>query len=261
MYIPRLAVRFCMFLFLLLLFPPDLSSQIVNIESQRRLFESDTTEWFRAVDLGFNLTQNGNSVYTFSGNAHFERHHQKNLWISLSNYRLININGESFVNSGFQHFRYNRQLTETVTGEVFGQLQYDERLLIKVRGLLGIGPRFHLLSFNQGVVYLGLSYMYQYEEIAKTNIIHRDHRLNSYLSVNYEFLPGFRLISTSYYQPLLTDLNVTRFSSQSSILLRISSHLSFRSAFNITMDSRLSEDASGVPVTVYSLVNGLKWTF
>lgn len=259
MPLPQLAQK--TLLCITFLIPTWLFSQIVNIESQRRLFESDTTEWFGAVDLGFNLTQNGNSVYTFTGNAHFERHRQKNLWISLTNYRLVNINGESFINSGFQHFRYNRQLSGFVTGEVFGQLQYDERLRIKVRGLLGIGPRFHLLSFDQGVVYLGLSYMYQYEEIAKTNIIHRDHRLNSYLSMNYEFLPGFRLISTSYYQPLITDLSVTRFSSQSSILLKISSHLSFRTAFNITIDSRLSEDASGVPVTVYSLVNGLKWTF
>lgn len=245
----------------LMFFPGWLSAQIVNIESRRKLFETDTTTWFGAIDLGFNFTQNGNSVYTFMGNAHFERQHQHNLWMSLSNYRLININGESFVNSGFQHFRYNRQVTEAITGEVFGQIQYDERLRIRLRGLLGAGPRFRLLSFDQGIVCLGFSYMYQYEEIAKTNIIHRDHRLNSYLSVNYEFLPGFRLISTSYYQPLLTDLNVTRFSSQSTILLKISNHLSFRSAFNITFDSRLSEDAAGVPVTVYSLVNGLKWTF
>jgi len=252
---------------LLLLIPafihPDnfCQAQIVNIESQRRIFDTDTTEWFGSVDLGFNFTENGSRIFTVTGNAHLEYLHRKSLWISLTNYQVVNANGESFVNDGFQHLRYNRPLTERITVEVFGQIQYNEKLKIRVRGLAGIGPRFQVLSLERGLFFIGTQYMYQYEEIANNNIIHRDHRLSCYLAVNYQFTPAIKLVNTSYYQPLLTDLSVTRVSSQTSFLVKISSHLSFRSTFSISLDSRLSADAQDVPLATYSVRNGLKWTF
>lgn len=236
-------------------------AQIVNIESQRRIFSKDTTEWFGSVDLGFNLTENGSRIFSITGNAHLEYLSHKSLWISLTNYQVINANGESFVNDGFQHLRYNRPLSKRITAEVFGQIQYNEKLKIRLRGLAGIGPRFQVLSLEKGLFFIGTHYMYQYEEIANPSIIHRDHRLSCYLSVNYQFSPGFKVVNTSYYQPLLTDLSITRISSQTSILLQISSHLAFRSTFSISLDNRLSEEVEDVPLATYSFKNGLKWTF
>lgn len=242
-------------------YTPDCQAQIVNIESQRRIFDTDTTEWFGSVDLGFNLSENGNRIFTITGNAHLEYLHRKSLWISLTNYQVVNANGESFINDGFQHLRYSRPLSKRITAEVFGQAQYNEKLKIRFRGLVGIGPRFQVLSLDRGLFFIGTQYMYQYEEIANTSIIHRDHRLSCYASVNYQIGPSFRIINTSYYQPLLTDLTITRVSSQTTFLLQISSHLAFRSTFSISVDSRLSKDAQDVPLATYSFRNGLKWTF
>lgn len=252
-----------LFLFIPVFFCPEspCQAQIVNIESQRRIFDTDTTEWFGSVDMGFNFTENGSQIFTVTGNAHLEYLHQKSLWISLTNYQVVSANGEAFVNDGFQHLRYNRPLSKRITAEIFGQVQYNEKLKIRVRGLAGIGPRFQLLSLDKGLFFIGTQYMYQYEEIANTSIIHRDHRLSCYLSVNYQFSPTVKVVNTSYYQPLLTDFSITRISSQTSFLLQISSHLAFRSTFSISLDNRLSEDAQDVPLATYSFRNGLKWTF
>lgn len=254
-------VKIFFFLGVCLLFGNTAQTQIVNIESQRRIFDTDTTEWFGSVDLGFNFTENGSRIFTITGNAHLEYLHRKSLWISLTNYQVVNANGESFVNDGFQHLRYNRPISKRITAEVFGQVQYNEKLKIRVRGLAGIGPRFQVLSLDKGLFFIGTQYMYQYEEIANTSIIHRDHRLSCYLSVNYQFSPALKVVNTSYYQPLITDFTIMRISSQTSFLLRISSHLAFRSTFSISLDNRLSEDAQDVPFATYSFRNGLKWTF
>ncbi len=254
-------VKYLFLVFACILFGNSSPAQIVNIESQRRIFDTDTTEWFGSVDLGFNFTENGGRIFTVTGNAHLEYLHRKSLWISLTNYQVVNANGEAFVNDGFQHLRYNRPFSKRITAEVFGQVQYNEKLNIRVRGLAGIGPRFQVLSLDKGLFFIGTQYMYQYEEIANTSIIHRDHRLSCYLSVNYQFSPAFKVVNTSYYQPLLTDLSITRVSSQTSLLFRISSYLSFRSTFSISLDNRLSEDAQDVPLATYSFRNGLKWTF
>lgn len=238
-----------------------IAAQIVNIESKRKQLATDTTGWFGSMDLGFNLNKNSSTVLNLTGNAQIDYLHGKSRWISLTNYRVIRADGAAFINTGFQHLRYNQSLSEKVTGEVFVQAQYNEKLRLRFRGLVGFGPRFRLVNNDKGTLFLGTHYMYQYEEINDAEQVYRDHRLSSYLSINYRFNDIVRLQNTSYYQPLLTDLSIARLSSQTIVEAKLTTRLAFTSRFNISIDNRLSESTEGVPVAIYSFLNGLKWRF
>jgi len=248
-------------LFFLIFIPLLTDAQIVNIESKRKLLNRDTAGWFGNTDIGFNLNENGKTVLTLTANASVEYLSGKNRWLSLTNYRVVRANQEDFVNQGFQHLRYNRDWKKRVTWEAFVQAQYNERLNLRVRGLLGTGPRFKLLEKKKGSLFLGTLYMFQYEEFSESNTIYRDNRLSNYLSYQLELTHNLMLKGTSYYQPLLTNLKTVRLSSQTNLLLKITQKLSFKSTFNISYDSRLQDEAEDVPAAIYSFINGLKWVF
>lgn len=248
-------------LFLLFFIPFLSNAQIVNIESKRKVLNTDTTGWFGSTDIGFTLNDNGKTVLTLTANASVEYLDGKNRWLSLTNYRVVRANEEAFVNQGFQHLRYNRDWTKKVTWEAFAQIQYDERLNLRFRGLLGTGPRFQLLDKKKGSLFFGTLYMFQYEELSADNTVYRDNRLSNYLSYQYSFTDNLSVTGTSYYQPLLTDLSTVRLSSQTNLQLKITEKLAFKSTFNISYDSRLIAESDDVPNAVYSFINGLKWVF
>ena len=252
-------------LFLLaLMFPFDLASQIVNIED-RRSQRGDTVAWFGSVDLGFNFVQNGNAIITLKGGINLERLHLRHLFLSFSRFNLVRIENQDFINDGFQHFRYNYRLNKRITWEVFAQAQYNEKISLRLRSLLGTGPRFSLLpAASRQRMFLGTLYMYEYDEETEQKeegeivIYHRDHRLSTYLAFRFQLRENVVIASTSYYQPVLTDLEDLRLSSQTTLLLNITKKLKFTTTFSIVYDSRVPEEVLN---TTYSWTNGVRWEF
>ncbi len=244
---------------LFIIYTGTLFSQIVNIEDRRKIL-TDTTGIFGSADAGFSLNDNGRRVLNLTANITAELIDGDQRWLALTHYSVVRAGEESFVNQGFQHLRYNKRLRKRLTWEAFGQVQYNERLSITFRGLLGTGPRFRLSKKKADRLFLGTLYMYQYEELRDVGIIHRDHRLSLYLSYRLRFAENINLTGTTYYQPLLTDFSVTRLSSQTAMQFDFTKNLSFKTTFNISLDNRLSEEV-GVPVATYSLVTGIKWIF
>lgn len=234
--------------------------QIVNIETKRQQLTTDTTGWFGKINVGFNVNKNTSTVLNLTGDAQIDFLQNNNRWIALTNYRVVRADGTAFINSGFQHLRWNRPLTERITAEAFGQVQYNEKLQLKLRALGGTGIRFEVLKQSQGSVYFGTAYMYQYEAIRDTSLVYSDHRLSSYLAANYQFTNGVILSNTTYFQPLLTDFTIIRIASQTSLSIKITARLAFSSRFNLQLDSRLGKIAD-VPTTTYSFINGLNWSF
>jgi len=170
--------------------------------------------------------------------------------------------GDAFVDDGFQHIRYNYRLNKLLTWEAFTQLQYNELIQLRLRWLLGTGPRFQLLNKNNSRFFLGMLYMYEYnEERTKENgpiQFLRDHRLSSYLSYQFNPTDVLSFAGTIYIQPVLNDFSDIRISSQSTLLFKISSKLQYSTSFSLLYDSDVLE---GVQETIYQLTNGLRWNF
>lgn len=238
----------------------QLSAQIVNIEDRRQQ-ATDSLAWFGRADLGFNLTDNGNEILNLRFGGQLERHLPARSFLLLGELVQGVLNSERYLNEGVTHLRYNQKLREKVTWEAFGQLQFNEKLRIELRGLLGTGPRFTLADRERQKAFLGVLYMYEYDDVWNSNLFFRDHRLSAYLSFRLGLGKQASLSSTNYYQPVLTDWSTARLSSRTALDVKISDRLSLTSTFSISYDSRLGEEVPDVVKTVYSLVNGLRLSF
>lgn len=245
----------------LIVFGHTLTAQIVNIED-KRADPLDSVGWQGQFDGGFTLVDNGRRVLTLNARATLQAQRYEHTWLSFSDFGLVRAADQDFVNQGFQHFRYNYDWAERWTYEAFTQVQFNERLLIGLRALLGTGVRHQLLQTQEEKgLFVGLAYMYEYDEVAERTIFHRDHRLSSYVSFQVKPTPTLRLAGTTYYQPLLTDFGTFRVSTRTQAALTITQKLSFTTSIDLTYDARLREDAPTVPATIYKWVNGLRYRF
>jgi putative salt-induced outer membrane protein YdiY len=100
--------------------------------------------------------------------------------------------------------------------------------------------------------------MYEYEELADTSVIHRDHRLSSYLSMTLKIKDNLSLINTTYYQPKFADFRDFRISSQTDLTIKISKHFSFTTSYIYFFDAVPAEN---VPPETHRVENGLSFEF
>ena len=247
-------------LMLILVLAVPSQAQIINIESKRGNLQ-DTSGLFGFLDLGFNLTSNTKTIINTRASLRLEWLKGKHRLLLLGNYNLVSVNDDRFINNSFGHLRHGYELRKWLRWESFGQIQENELLRISFRGLLGTGPRFRVFIREKQQVYLGTLYMFEYNEVSDTAFIQRDSRLSTYLSLALQPSPTLSISNTTYAQPVITNPGDIRLSSITRLSLKISSRLSYTLTFNITYDSRLSSEAEGVPSTVYSFINGLRWNF
>ena len=229
-------------------------AQIVNIEDRRSDFK-DSIGWHEQLDLGFSWIENDKSIIQFDGGAQLEFLFDDRRLLSISKLRFVKAGKDNFVNEGFEHLRYNVKWTPWLIYETFGQIQYNEKLLLKLRGLLGTGMRLVVYQKQKQNLFVGLSYMFEYDEEAKNNIIHQDHRMSSYFSASININERVNINSTTYYQPLWTKLNDYRISSETKLAVDLAKHIKLVSGFSLNYDSRAPESA---PDLVYALSTGIR---
>lgn len=237
-----------------------LQGQILNIEDKRSA-RTDSTGIYGNIDLGFKYVQNGSTIVTWAAAGQMEWLKEKNLLLLLGNFQKVTINDGNFINQNSGHLRYNRTLNNRWTLEAFAQGQFDERLRIGFRALLGSGARLQLLKTDEQQLYLGLAYMYEYDQVFDSTLVWQDNRMSSYFSFNLKPLDNLIFTGTTYYQPVIGLINEFRLSSNTSLLIRITDRFSLRSSFSITYDTRLSRELPDVPSTTYNFINALRWEF
>lgn len=233
-------------------------SQVINVETLRR--KIDSAKWTGSVSLDVNLVKNKNNIIKIATKADIQYNNKKELWLFINDLKFEKAAGESFVNKGTQHLRYNHRVTETIKMEGFLQAQYDAISEIDFRGLIGAGPRFKLTSNNDYRFYLGVLIMYEYEKDSdiEADRIHKDMRGSTYLSFSLYPIESLGIISTSYYQPRLDLFKDYRLSSTTSILFRIWNNLAFKISFVYNFDAY---PVVTIPKSQYELTNGLLFTF
>lgn len=236
-------------------------AQIVNIEDQRR--KLDSLGWTGQVELGGKVARNRNRVITLSSGLRFDwRGPQANILL-LADYRLVQVDDNNGLNAGFLHLRYGYALAEDDRWrwESFTQVQYNEQLRLTLRWLLGSGLRRRLFQEAEARAYVGILYMYEYDELAETDLLYRDHRLSSYLTFSLQPLKGLTLASTNYYQPRLPDFSDARFSSVGTATFALTRLLALNARFSLTHDPRASRDLPDIPATTFALTTGLRLNF
>src|SRR5690606_25798296 len=172
---------------------------------------------------------------------------------------LQNIEGNKFENAGISHLRYNYRFHPRIAWEVFTQAQYNKVSKIEFRYLLGTGPRFKLTTSEKYKVYLGTHIMYEHEELSDTiTPIQRNMRGTSYFSFSLYPTESLSLISTTYYQPKISEFADYRISSQTSLLIDLFENFALKTTYTFTYDAF---PAVGIPNSQYDLVSGIVYSF
>lgn len=232
------------------------NSQVVNIERLR--LKADTTGFFGSGAVSFNIIENKKRIVNFGGNLHLMHKRPLTTYLLISNLDIIRAGSEDFVNNGFQHFRFNRNISKAFILEAFAQAQFNELLKVKNRDLIGAGLRTKIIKKDKISIFAGLLYMYEYEEIKGENIIYRDHRMSDYLAMSIYLSETASFESTTYYQPKFEFIGDYRISSENSLGLKITKHLSYQTSFRILYDSKPPVD---IPEISYTYKNALKYSF
>lgn len=229
-----------------------LFSQIVNIESQR--IHSDTTGWDGTLEAGFAVNQNNNLLISATTNAHVQYKTRKDLFMVLGGWRFTNGGTSRFVNDGMVHIRYNRKFNSWLRLEVFGQVQYNELLNLRLRTLVGMGPRFKFVDKKFMHMYTGVIYMFEYENQAITDTLEYNNRLSTYLSWTIDPNPNFSFVATTYYQPKLTDWGDFRVSGNYALRFKAFKRLAFKIEFNFLFDT---QPPAGINPFVFNGITGI----
>jgi hypothetical protein len=186
----------------------------VNVEGLRKSF---TTPGVHGKLGGSITTYNGNTQGTELGGSALlgYRAGQELVYVS-TNANYANFGGEVSVANAFLHFRYNHTLTPLVTGEAFAQGESDRFRRLRLRTLVGVGPRFTLVESDDLVLFYGVSYMFEHttlgESVADTPVRPADvHRMNNYAALALVLEPGRAVLAnTLYVQPRFDDFGDVR---------------------------------------------------
>jgi putative salt-induced outer membrane protein YdiY len=226
--------------------------QVVNIESQR--IHTDTTGWDGTLEAGFAVNQNNTLLVSATANSHVQYKTRKDVYMLLGNWRFTNGGTSRFVNDGMAHFRYNHKFTKWLRLEAFTQVQYNQLLNLRLRYLVGMGPRFKMLDKSFMQMYSGVMYMFEYEVDANPDTVQYNNRLTSYISWTIDPNPHFSFVATTYYQPKLTDWRDFRISGNYALRFKAFRRLAFKIEFNFLYDS---EPPVGIQPFVFNGTTGI----
>lgn len=220
----------------------NVSAQIVNIESNR--YTTDTTGWKGNYEMSFAFGKQKNKYFAFGNTAHVQYKSKKSLYLVLGSVDLLKSDKEKIVNSGFFHFRYNYKIRNWLRWEAFTQVQYNKLVGLRMRYLLGTGPRFKVVQVEKFKTYIGTLYMLEYEiNNDKTDKLLQG-RFSSYLSFSFRPIKSVEIVSTTYYQPLFSQLKDYRISTENAFNFRFHRMISFGMNFRLLYDTRPPVGAS-----------------
>lgn len=242
-------------LFAIVFFQYKITPQVINIESKR--FLQDTNGFRGKADLNFNINQNTSQVISLGVNIHSQYVHNRSRILAIGDLAFIKAGTKDFVNSGYQHLRYNYKINKIVTWEAFLQAQYNKVLLLDRRYLAGTGPRFKLVKTPNLRIYTATLYMFEYQSQNNDSIEAYNNRISSYITFGISF-KRVEFASTTFYQPNLANFNDYRIANDSAFEMVITNHFNFKVGFNLLYDTR---QPIGIPDLTYILKNGLTYKF
>lgn len=152
------------------------------------------------------------------------------------------VNGSRSSDEGLIHIRHVRKLVDDFSAEVFGQINYDKKLLIKNRELLGAGLRYKVLHFDKSDVAIGTAYMFEHENYdLPQSAIHSDEvkvsRWSNYISFFLHFNTNVTLGGVVYYQPMFNNFSDYRLLNENSLMVSLSDIFSLSVNFKLRHDS------------------------
>jgi hypothetical protein len=232
--------------------------QVVNIESLRSFV--DTTGFHGAENLNVDYRRNTRELLVLTNNLSLKYQNKRHTFLLLNTIDVQLANSEVLEQTSFVHFRYNLMQGKRLYYEVFWQYQRNIPLKIDPRILVGLGPRFIISKSEKLRTNLGLLGMFEYDNEAGNDILHRDFRLSAYFTLGYKGGDRFSWMNFIYYQPRLDYFNDYRINLETQMQWVIFKRLSFVTTLNFKYDSFPVKDAN-IPNLTAIWVSGLAYQF
>jgi hypothetical protein len=169
-----------------------------------------------------------------------------------------------FINKGFLHARFMRDLFRQHQVEFFIQKEFNDFIKLNDRDLIGSGLRFQIINVNddQRTVhfFLGSGLMWEHEVLVLSadNLEETQLRSTNYISVNWKENERFHLIAIAYFQQSLERGTDYRVLSDTSLIFKLTDNVVFRVSLNYRLDNEPPVDVKKYDL---ELSNGLNLMF
>lgn len=225
------------YLLVLLLLPFALGAakaQVVNIEGRR--FLNDTVPWTGYVNFRFNVSESGQRSLNLGLNGAVQFIDGRDRWFFINDLAFSQVEDNEFLNTGYQHLRYNLRHDSLWTGEAYAQAQYNKPLRLDLRLILGAGPRLRVLGSRKMLVNIGTSLLVERETITDGPVL-IEGRNSTYVAGTLKISSVASLTAVVYYQPKLFDASDHRILLEGGFLVNITKWLTLESRLNLMKDS------------------------
>jgi putative salt-induced outer membrane protein YdiY len=170
--------------------------------------------------------------------------------------------GNRFAAAAFAHARWTAMWLPRTGSELFVQAQYDAFLRLKLRRLVGAGPRFLVVTTESVLVAFGTGYMLEHERL---DIPASDphpgstlaHRSTNYVALTIELRDRLRFGNTLYAQPRLDRPSDLRVLDELELRFDLDEHVALTTSFSARFDS---DPPSQVEELDVALKNGVELT-
>ncbi|MCB0749900.1 MAG: DUF481 domain-containing protein, partial [Ignavibacteriae bacterium] len=212
----------------------------VNTEKYRTSEKLDGLAGYLEISGTFKRGNTEKTEGNLDGRVDWKLNGLTTFFVFESNHEWVNTKRIS--NEGLLHIRNVTELYNDLKSEIFGQINYDKKILIDNRELLGAGLRYKILKFENSDVNLGTSYMFEHENYnLPENATHLSdvnvHRWSNYLSLYVKLNSTATLGGVIYYQPMFDDFSDHRILSENSLTVGITELISISVNFRIRHDS------------------------
>ena len=245
--------------------------QILKID--KGSIDSDSSGYFVGnVKMNFNLNNRSATAdkeITFTGlegNVDLVYIADKHAYILINKINYFKSTGGPLISTGYAHFRANFLRRRILSYEMFSQVQYDDGRMMPFRYLQGGGVKIRLNANDKAKVYLGIGAMYEREHwksLTEDNFIIEKEiwKTSDYINGKFTLNNHVSFDVIMYYQGGYDQQDEVfrhRISGDAVFTMKVTDKLSFLTSF-----SAQYEDKPIIPINnfVYSLTNGLKWTF
>ncbi|MBX2946291.1 MAG: DUF481 domain-containing protein [Cyclobacteriaceae bacterium] len=245
-------------------------AQILNIE--KSVLDRDTTKKFIGNINGNLLLYNRSAAadepvefFGFDFRSSIAWFPGKHRLSSISRIDYLKINEDPFLNTGYQHFRFDFRKDRKVHPEIFAQYQYDNFRGLDPRLLVGTGMRHRLyrdehftLIFSVGIMYESEKWTHpKTEEIIPIAFW----KSTNYLVFRIKISEWADFNSIQYYQTAY-DPGIEafrhRYSTDVNLNTKLTARLQWTTSFILSFENRPI-----VPIvrTIYRFSNGITYKF
>lgn len=149
---------------------------------------------------------------------------------------------ELIVSKFLEHLRYRYRFMDWLAGETFAQHEIDAFRRLRLRALVGAGPRFTLKSTEDASLVLGTAMMLEYEQLRHDDAPDAgaetlDLRLSNYVMGRVRLMENMSLTETLYVQPRLTRFSDVRLLNETLLLVEPNKRFTFSIGFILTYDA------------------------